>query len=70
MSDGEKGAFAVGILGGIFALVVFLALSDLTYFDGITEFKNEAVASGHAEWIIETNESGEPEMKFQWKQLK
>ena len=33
-------------------------------------FKEEAVAAGAAEWIIETNESGEPEMKFQWKQLK
>jgi len=70
MSHGEKGALAVGFVVGVFALVVFLALSDLTYFDGVTDFKEEAVASGHAEWVIETNESGEPEMKFQWKQSK
>ena len=51
-------------------MALMLILFELTPKGVINGFYREAVASGHAEWVIETNESGEPEMKFQWKQLK
>lgn len=59
--------FIAGMVVGVILHVAIIAIQDQWL---VSAFKEEAVASGHAEWIIETNESGEPEMKFQWKQLK
>jgi len=66
----EDKAFFVGMAIGIIALGAVLVVFGLSPRQMTEKHQQEAVASGHAEWIIETNESGKPEMKFQWKQLK
>lgn len=70
LMDEEMKAFSFGVCSGIVLMALMLILFELTPKGVINGFYREAVASGHAEWVIETNESGEPEMKFQWKQLK
>jgi len=59
-----------GLLAGFFISLILQIAFGITPKQITEKLCQEAVASGHAEWIIETNESGEPEMKFQWKQLK
>ena len=70
LMDEEIKAFGIGLFFGVVFITATLILFDLAPRQVIKDFENKAVASGHAEWVIETNESGEPEMKFQWKQLK
>jgi len=69
MNEEDK-AFFVGMAIGVIALGALLAVFGLSPRQMTEKHQQEAVAAGVAEWIIETNESGEPEMKFQWKQLK
>jgi len=52
-TSGAVVGFFIGVLAG-FAIVI---ATGATRGDGLSDMRQEAVASKHAEWIIETNES-------------
>lgn len=62
------GAFFGGILIGIFlTFMVILPLSKISPKAVKQKLYQEAISLGHAQWVINTNNTYNPELQFQWK---
>lgn len=62
------GVFFGGILMGIlFTFMVILPLFEISPKAVKQKLYQEAISLGHAQWVINTNNTYNPELHFQWK---